>query len=142
MTLQSPPSVLTRLGRLVARVLGLTLAIVLALLGFLLMSGAVLLLAAAALAGYAWMRWRLRRAKGSASFAWRTTRRRRGRPAPEASPSWKTDGVRGGMRRRGEIVDVEVVDAVDIVDVVESATPTSPASVSATPKVTGDPPVR
>jgi hypothetical protein len=104
-----PPSelpLLTRLGRLATRVVGVAVAAALAVAGLVLMSGALLVGAAAAVGLYAWLR--LRGGGGGGDrvrFGWRTTTMRHRRGPGGAGPSGPPD--------EGEIVDVQVTEVLE-----------------------------
>jgi hypothetical protein len=106
-----PPSelpLLTRLGRLATRVVGVAVAAALAVAGLVLMSGALLVGAAAAVGLYAWLRLRGGGGGDRVRFGWRTTtmRHRRGSGGAGASgPSGPPD--------EGEIVDVQVTEVLE-----------------------------
>jgi hypothetical protein len=98
---------LTRLGRLATRVVGVAVAAALAVAGLVLMSGALLVGAAAAVGLYAWFR--LRGGGGGGGnrvrFGWRTTTMRHRRGPGGAGPSGPPD--------EGEIVDVQVTEVLE-----------------------------
>jgi hypothetical protein len=96
---------LTRLGRLATRVVGVAVAAALAVAGLVLMSGALLVGAAAAVGLYAWFRLRGGGGGDRVRFRWRATTMQHRRGPGGAGPSASPD--------EGEIVDVQVTEVLE-----------------------------
>ncbi len=96
------PTFLHRLGRLATRVVGVGIAAALAVAGLVLMSGAMLIGAAAAVGLYAWFRLRGGAGGDRVRFGWRTTTMRQRR-----------DGRGTGGAPDEDIVDVQVTEVLE-----------------------------